>query len=363
MQWDGFFREALKPVAAYQPGLREEQVREIAQVDTIYKLSSNESPLPPFPSAITAMTEQLSKLNEYPDGSGYQLGVTISEHYNVPREHIIFGNGSNELIDLVAQSCLGVGDEVVYCVPGFVVYKSSAQIAEAKYIELPMRPDGSNDLQAITRAITNKTKIVYVCSPNNPTGGVITHDELAAFLDQIPDHVLVVMDAAYEEFNTNPDAARPLEFFDGLRPYVVLRTFSKMYSLAGIRIGYGFAPLPVVENINKIRTPFNINSVAQAAARASLGDIAETNTRRALNAIGRERLYACFTKLGLPFIVSQGNFVWVEVPDAPTTFNDLLVRGVIIRSFGLEHGMRVGVGDEAGVNRTIEVFTELFGRQ
>jgi len=362
MQWDNFFCKTLEPVAAYQPGLREEQVREIAVVDTIYKLSSNESPLPPFPSAIQAMTEQLVKLNEYPDGSGYELAQAISKHYQIPAEYVIFGNGSNELIDLIAQSCLEPGDESVYCAPSFVVYKSSAQIAGAEYIELPVRADGSYDTAAILDAITPNTKIAYICTPNNPTGGVITQDELADFLARVPDHVLVVVDAAYEEFVTDENAAHPLDFFDGVRPYVVLRTFSKMFSLAGIRIGYGFAPAPVVAHVNKVRTPFNTNSVAQAAAKASLSDEAEIIRRRAINTAGRERLYNCFTELGITYTKSQGNFVWIEVPDAATTFNDLLTRGVIVRSFGLPHGLRVGVGDEAGVSRTIEVFTELFGK-
>jgi histidinol-phosphate aminotransferase len=361
MQWDKFFRQTLEPVEAYQPGLREEQIREIARVDTIHKLSSNESPLPPFASALAAMIEELSGLNEYPDGSAYQLTQLLSSHYGVASEQIILGNGSNEIIDQIAMSCLMPGDEAVYCAPSFVVYRSSAQIAGAEFRELPMRADGSYDLDALLAAITPRTKIAYVCTPNNPTGGVVSQSELAAFVDQVPSHVLVVVDAAYEEFITDPTAADPLSLYDGSRPYVVLRTFSKMYSLAGIRVGYGFAPEPVVERVNKVRAPFNVNSIAQAAARASLGDEDEVIRRRALNAAGRERLQACFESLGLAFIPSQANFVWVEVPDAASTFNELLVRGVIVRIFSGVQGLRVGVGDEAGVGHTIQAFEELFG--
>ena len=360
MQWDKFFRQSLDPVQAYQPGLREEQVRDIAQVDTIFKLSSNENPLPPFPSAIEAMTMSLVNLNEYPDGSAFQLKQTISDHYDIPPELIIVGNGSNELLDLIAQTCLEPGDNVVYCSPSFVVYQSSAQIAGADIIELPVRQDGSYDLEAMRAAINENTKIVYVCTPNNPTGGVVKQAELAAFLSSLPDQLLVVVDAAYEEFVEDQDAAHPLDFFDGSTPYVVLRTFSKMFSLAGIRIGYGFAPVPIVENVNKVRTPFNVNSIAQAGAQASLGDADEILRRRAYNSEGRKRLYECFSALGLSYCESQGNFIWVEVPDAAATYNDLMVRGVIIRSFGHPHGLRVGVGDAAGVSATIQAFQELF---
>ena len=361
MQWDKFFRKSLEPVQAYQPGLREEQVRNIAEVDTIYKLSSNENPLPPFPSAIKAMTESLISLNEYPDGSAYHLTQLLSQHYEIPAEQIVLGNGSNELIDLIAQSCLEPGDNVIYSAPSFTVYQSSAQIAAAEIITLPVLENGSFDLQGMKKLINQKTKIVYVCTPNNPTGGTVGHDELAAFLVDLPEHVLVVVDAAYEEFVTDPNAARPLEFFDGKRPYVVLRTFSKMYSLAGIRIGYGFAPSPVVLNVGKVRNPFNVNSIAQAAAQASLDDAAEVDRRRAANAAGRERLYQCFTGLGITYTESQGNFIWIEVPDAQKTFNDLLVRGIIVRNFGLAYGLRVGVGNEDGVGATVKAFEELFG--
>ncbi|MCL2632527.1 MAG: histidinol-phosphate transaminase [Coriobacteriia bacterium] len=360
MQWQKFFRQNLEAVQPYQPGLREEQVRNIAKVDTIYKLSSNENPLPPFPSAIQAMADSLTKLNEYPDGSAYHLTQLLSQHYNVPAEQIILGNGSNELIDLIAQSCLEPGDNVVYCAPSFTVYQSSALIAGADIITSPVLPDGSYDLPAIKAAINEHTKIVYVCTPNNPTGGIVTHKDLAAFLVDLPEHVLVVVDAAYEEFIVDPDAALPLEFFDGIRPYVILRTFSKMYSLAGIRMGYGFAPEPIVENVSKVRNPFNVNSVAQAAAQASLDDAAEVERRRQANADGRNRLYDCFSNLGISHIPSQGNFIWIEVPDAQKTFEDLLTNGIIVRSFGHPHGLRVGVGDEAGVSATIQVFEKLF---
>jgi histidinol-phosphate aminotransferase len=360
MEWPAFFRKDLEPVQAYQPGLREEQIRRIAEADTIYKLSSNESPLPPFSSAVTAMQEALVTLNEYPDGSTHQLTQLLSWHYGLPSEQIIVGNGSNELIDLIAQTCLGPGDNVVYGWPSFIVYRSSAQIAGAEYREIPLAANGSFDLAALLAAIDGRTKIVSVCTPNNPTGAVVGDDELAEFLREVPPRVLVIIDAAYEEFIDDERAARPLTYFDGQRPYVVLRTFSKIYGLAGLRCGYGFAPPALVGMLNKVREPFNVNTLAQVAARACLADEAQLALRRALNAEGRRRLQDCFGRLGLRYCPSQANFVWVEVPDAAAAFDALLKKGVIVRPFPGAGGLRVGVGDAQGVTATIAAFEELF---
>jgi histidinol-phosphate aminotransferase len=360
MDWSTFFRENLEPVQAYQPGLREEQIREIADTSIIHKLSSNESPLPPFPSALAAMTKSLTLLNEYPDGSTHQLTQILSWHYDVPAEQILVGNGSNELIDLIAQTCLEPGDNVVYGWPSFIVYRSSAQIAGAEYREVPVAEDGAFDLDALLAAIDERTKIVYVCTPNNPTGNTVNADALEAFLCKVPQHVLVVVDAAYEEFIDDPAAATPLEYFDGQRPYVVLRTFSKIYALAGIRCGYGFAPARLVEMVNKVREPFNANTLAQVAARACLEDTEELDLRRALNSCGKAKLSACFDRLGLKQYPSQANFIWIEVPAVAETFDALLKKGVIVRPFPAANGLRVGIGDSLAVMATITAFEQLF---
>ncbi|MDR2196419.1 MAG: histidinol-phosphate transaminase [Coriobacteriales bacterium] len=365
MDWSAFFRSTVEPVLAYQPGLREEQIREIAQTDAIYKLSSNESPLPPFPSALAAMSEQLLTLNEYPDGSAHELTQLLAWHYEVAPEQIMLGNGSNELLDLIAETCLQAGDNVVFGWPSFVVYQSAAMLGGAEFRQIPLCPDGAYDLDALLAAIDAHTKIVFICTPNNPTGNVVSHAGLERFLDAVPAHVLVVIDAAYEEFideEEAPDAAKPLVYFDGQRPYVVLKTFSKMYALAGIRCGFGLAPAILVEMVHKVREPFNVNTIAQAAARASLEDVAERAYRRALNTKGRSRLQSCFAALGLKYHPSQANFVWVEVPDATATFDELLRRGIIVRPFAGANGLRVTVGDAAGVSATIAAFEDIFGQ-
>jgi histidinol-phosphate aminotransferase len=349
----------------YQPGLREEQVREIAQTDEIYKLSSNESPLPPFPSALAAMAKKLEALNEYPDGSSHELIQLLAWHYDLPPEQVIVGNGSNELIDLIAKTCLRPGDSIVSCWPSFVVYQSAAQLSGAEFRHVSLNAEGAYDLDALLAAIDESTKIAFICTPNNPTGGIVRQAELEHFLAAVPPHVLVVVDAAYEEFideDEVPDTATPLVYFDGQRPYVVLKTFSKMYALAGVRCGFGFAPPVLVEAIHKVREPFNVNTIAQAGAQASLEDVDERARRRALNTRGRRRLRACFEALGLAQYPSQANFIWVEVPDAAATFDELLKRGIIVRPFASANGLRVTVGDEIGVTATIAAFEELFGR-
>jgi histidinol-phosphate aminotransferase len=363
MEWTTFFRKNLEPVQAYQPGLREEQIRQIAEADTIHKLSSNESPLPPFPSAITAMRQHLSLLNEYPDGSSYHLTQLLSWHYDIPPEQIIIGNGSNELIDLIASTCLEPKDNVVYGWPSFIVYRSAAQIAGAEWREVPLAKDGSFDLEALLAAIDERTKLVIVCTPNNPTGGVVSAAALEDFLSRVPPHVLVILDAAYEEFIDDEQAARPLVHFDGQRPYVVLRTFSKIYALAGLRCGYGFAPAILVEMLHRVREPFNVNTLAQVAAQACLEDAEELERRRALNAVGKQRLYACFEALGLNYLPTQANFIWVKVPDAAFAFDALLKKGIIVRPFSGAEGLRVSVGDEKGVGATIAAFEGLFENQ
>jgi histidinol-phosphate aminotransferase len=359
MDWNGFFNPNVVPVLPYQPGLREEQIREIAEVDTIYKLSSNESPLPPFPAALKAMAECLPLLNEYSDGSAHALTQRLAQHYGVEPEQITVGNGSNELIDLIAQSCLLPGDEVVYSWPSFVVYRSCAQLAGASFVEVPLTAEGVYDLEAMAAAITAKTKIAFICSPNNPSGGVVSRAAFDRFIRNLPDHVLLVADIAYNEFIDGEDSFDPMKYFDGIRPLVILRTFSKMYALAGTRIGYGIAPREIVEAINKVREPFNVNTVAQAGALASFDDQAEVARRRALNTAGKQRLYACFEQLGLTYYRSGGNFVWVTVADAAALFEQLLKRGIIVRAFPGASGLRVGVGDEAGVSATIRVFEQL----
>jgi histidinol-phosphate aminotransferase len=226
---------------------------------------------------------------------------------------------------------------------------------------VPLRDDGGFDLDALLSAITERTKIVYICCPNNPTGGIVGQREFDEFMAAVPAHVLVVVDNAYLEFVEEcEDAFDPFVHYDGQRPLVILRTFSKMYALAGARVGYGFAPEPVVQAVNKVREPFNVNTVAQVGAVACLDDAAELGRRRAANSIERSRLFDVFERLGLRYYLSSANFVWVYVPDTQAVFEVLLARGIIVRPFAAAGGLRVGVGTTAATDATIKAFEELF---
>ncbi|MCL2806738.1 MAG: histidinol-phosphate transaminase [Coriobacteriia bacterium] len=363
MNWTNFFKPELDAMTPYQPGLREEQILEIAETKTIHKLSSNESPFPPFPAALGAMQESLRGLNEYCDGSCHELKQGLAGEHQIPFEQIMVGNGTNELLMLLAKACLSPESHVVYCWPSFIVYRMAAQITGAKYDEVSLTNDGRFDLKALLAAITPETKMVFLCSPNNPTGGIITHEELELFMNEVPRHVMVVLDLAYNEYVSAPQHMMPLSFYDGKKPVVILHTFSKIYGLAGARVGYGFAPEPVIEAIDKVREPFNVNSVAQAGALASLGQVEELERRRAINAEQRARLCKAFDSLGLRYYESHANFVWVFVPESQQTFEQLLKKGVIVRPFAFGGGLRVGVGNEENTLATITAFEQLFSRQ
>jgi histidinol-phosphate aminotransferase len=332
--------------------LREEQVRERAETPVIHKLSSNESPFPPFPAAVRAMQACLTKLNEYPDGSCHALKQGLAAHRGVPYEQIMVGNGTNELLMLLMQACLTPHDRVAYCWPSFVVYRMGAEIAGASPSEVPLTCDGRFDVDALLEAITTDTKMVVLSSPNNPTGGIITQAEYERFMAAVPANVLVVIDLAYAEFVTSEDHLKPMHLYDGERPLVLFHTFSKIYGLAGARVGYGLAPTPVVEAINKLREPFNVNTVAQVGALASLGEEAELARRRTENSVERARLCEALDRLGLAYYPSQANFVWAFVPEAEQAFELLLRRGVIVRPFG-SGGLRIGVGSSDDTQATI----------
>lgn len=360
MEWSKCSRPELDPIKPYAPGLRGSQVRERAGVDHVCKLSSNENPYGPFPRAVKAMAKVLQYSNLYPDGSARVLREALSERYGVDGENIMLGNGSNELLCLLGQAFLRPGDEVVYPWPSFVVYPTVAQIAGAKSVPVPLDGDFRHDLDAMLAAVTQKTRILFLCNPNNPTGTTYSRKEFEQFLSVLPEHVLVVVDEAYIEYVTDPEFPDALEWFDGQRPIVILRTFSKIYALAGVRCGYGFAPRAVVEAIDKVRAPFNVSTVAQVGAFYSLEDTAEVARRRAVNAAERERLQRCFRELGIDYVESQTNFIWINVANSGEIFEALLREGIIVRDFGAGTALRVGIGSPEDTDKTIAAFTKLF---
>lgn len=362
MDWERMIREELGTLVPYAPGLREEQVRERSGRDDICKLSSNESPYGPFPAAIAAMEREIAGLNRYPEGASAALKERLSTIHNVPVSQILVGSGSNELLRLIAQTVVRPGDEVVYAWPSFVVYPTATTMFGGVHVRVPLDETDTHDLDAMLAAVTERTRIVFLCNPNNPTGSYCTMDAFDRFVERLPGHVLLVLDEAYYEFVTAEDYADGMDYYDGSRPIVVLRTFSKIYSLAGIRVGYGFAPERLVHAVDCIREPFNVNSVAQAGALASLDDTAEVLRRRAENQEQKTYLYSGFDRLGIRWVPSETNFVWVKTEKPVEVFEALLEQGVIVRGFGAMPALRVGIGTAEDSRRTIEAFEAAVAR-
>lgn len=359
MDWKSCLRPEIEPLVAYRPGLRASQVRAMCDADDrICKLSSNESPHGPFPSAIEAMTAVLPYGNLYPDGAATALRQALSDRHDVPTDQVVLGAGSNELLLLIGQVMLQPGDEVVYGWPSFIVYPAVARIAGARAVPVPLKDD-TYDLEAIADAITERTKIVFLCNPNNPTGTVYGRNAFERFLSRVPEQVVVVVDEAYIEFVDDPDFPDGMSYYDGRRPIVVLRTFSKIYSLAGIRCGYGFAPVELANAIDKVRAPFNVSTVAQIGAYHSLQDEAELKRRQTENARERALLQSALDVMGIPHAVSQTNFVWAYVEDSKRVFDALLKQGVIVRDFGDGGALRIGVGSPEDTEATVAALSRL----
>ena len=356
MSWDSLIRPELEPMRPYQPGLRASQVRERSGVEHVLKLSSNEYPCGPVPAAVKAICDIATHTNRYPDGGSEALRDKLAAQLGVDRDALVVGNGSNELLRLIGQVVLRPGDEVVYSWPSFVVYPMVADMFQAKRVVVPLGPGLVHDLDAMLAAVTAKTRLVFLCNPNNPTGTIYGWDAFARFLQRVPDHVLVVVDEAYFEFVTDPDYPDGLASFDGQRPLAVLRTFSKIYSLAGLRVGYGVMPLPLAEAVHKVREPFNINMAGQAAAYASLDDQVEVARRREENQEQKTYLYSCFDRLGIRYVESHTNFVWFETGRPVEVFEALLRHGVIARDFGNAPALRLGVGTPVDTKATIAAF-------
>ena len=345
---DSLFRRAIAELVPYEPGKPVEEVQRELGLERVVKLASNEGPFPPFPSALAAIERSARELNRYPDGGVWALRSALAERHGVSFDEVIVGAGADGVIDLLSQATLDPGDEIVCGWPSFPSYVLDAAKLGAVARKVPLR-DHTYDLDALLAAIGASTKLVYVCHPNNPTGTANGRDDLASFLDRVPDHVLVVLDQAYFEYIDDPDYADAIaEHFRNGRRVVVLRTFSKIYGLAGLRVGYAIAPKDVVAATSKVRRAFDVTATAQAAALASIDDGGEIARRRAENARGRAQLEAAVRTHGLePAGPALGNFVFVEVGEGRAVFESLLREGVIVRpldGFGAPEAVRVTVG-------------------
>ncbi len=346
----------LRDLVSYEPGKPVEDVaRELGLAPgDIIKLASNENPLGPSPKALAAMRDALERAHFYPDGGGFYLREAIAGQFGFRRENVILGNGSNEVIEFIGHAFLRPGDEVITARHAFAVYALMARLFDARVIEVP-DPAFRHDLDAMAAAITPRTREIFITNPNNPTGAMVTQEEIDRFMARVPDHVVVIFDEAYYEFLDNPpDTLKYIR--QGRENVVVLRTFSKIQGLAGLRIGYGLGAKETIAVLQKTRQPFNANAIAQAGAIAGLLDLDHQRKTRELAREGRAYLQRQFETMGLEYVPSYANFVLVKVGDGNEVFKALLAKGIIVRamaSYQLPAWIRVSVGTAAQNRRFI----------
>ena len=343
------FRAALDGLVPYEPGKPEEEVQRELGLDRVVKLASNEGPWGPFPAALEALERHARTLNRYPDGGAYHLRNAIAARHGIEPAHVVTAAGADAVIGHLSVATLDPGDEVVTAWPSFVSYVLDTLKLGAVPVKVPL-VDHRYDLDALLGAITPRTKLVYVATPNNPTGTMTTRDELDAYFERVPEHVLTVVDQAYFEYIDRPDYPDAVEeYLKRGRRVLVLRTFSKIYGLAGLRVGYGVGPGDVIEAIGKTRRAFDVSTQAQVAALASMDAAAELAERRLLTAEGRESLERILREHGLePAGPAVANFLFAEVgEDATPFFQALLHQGAIVRplhGFGAPGAVRITVG-------------------
>ncbi len=339
--------KGIEKLIPYPPGKPIEELERELSITGSIKLASNENPLGPSPLAVRAIMDNIKKINRYPDSSGFYLKSKLSDLFRISQGRIILGNGSNELIELIVRTFLTPGKQVIQASPTFLIYEKVVTGAGGKLISVPLK-DFKIDLKRITESVTPKTNIIFINNPNNPTGSALSKREVAAFLKGIPGDVLTVLDEAYIDFVTDRDVANGLDFLMNHPRLILLRTFSKLYGLAGLRIGYGFSSDEVVDYMNRVRQPFNTNSLAQAAALAALDDIEFVSATLKLINDGLDYLHKQLDMLGLEYLPTQTNFFIIKVPFGGMRIYELMLReGVIVRpldSYGMEEYIRINVG-------------------
>jgi histidinol-phosphate aminotransferase len=356
----------IRDIAPYQPGKPiSELAREMGlQEASIIKLASNENPLGVSPRAKRAIHAVLEGLSRYPDGNGFELKRALSAHYGVAQEQIVLGNGSNDVLELAARAFLTPRDSAIYSQHAFAVYPLAVQAIGATGIKVPAR-DFGHDPQAMQRAVRADTRLIFIANPNNPTGTMLRAEQLEGLLTALPQHVLVVLDEAYNEYVSPEFKIDSLAWLSRFPNLVLTRTFSKVYGLAGLRVGYAFAAAGVADLMNRVRQPFNVNSVSLAAAAAALDDSDFVRQSFDLNRIGMKQITGGFTRLGIEYIPSFGNFVSFRVVDAASVFRKLLKLGVIVRpiaSYGMPEYLRVTIGLESENVRFLESLEQALGR-
>lgn len=352
-------------LVSYQPGKPiEETARELGmEPERIVKLASNENSLGPSPKAVDAMVRAASGAHIYPDGASFELRSRLAADHGVSFEQTVVGSGSSEIIELLCHAFLHPGIELMAARHSFSMYPIMCKLFGAKYVEVENKADWSHDLMGMLKAVTPATRLIFITNPTNPLGTMVQQEEIDAFMAQVPDHVVVAFDEAYIDFaDTKPDT---MKFVREGKNVVVMRTFSKAYGLAGVRAGYAVASAAVADLLNKARTPFNLNLIAQAGALAALDD--QEHIARSVEMVkrGRQQYYDAFKAWGLDYIPSQGNFILVKVGRGREVFDKALAQGVILRQmdgYGLPEYIRITVGTQKENARCLEVLAGILGK-
>jgi histidinol-phosphate aminotransferase len=353
--------EYIRSLIPYEPGKPIEEVEREYRISNSVKLASNENPLGPSAKALNAIRERLDQLHLYPDGDCFYLKRSLATKLGVAPENLLFGNGSNEIIELAARTFLRAGDEAVMARQAFVVYQLIVQAVGGKSVAVPLR-DFTHDLPAIAEAVTSRTKIVFLANPNNPTGTIYRRQEWESFLKKISPEVLLIVDEAYFEYVHDPAYPDSLRYQDEERAMLTLRTFSKLYGLAGLRIGYGVGPKSLIAMMQRVRQPFNVNAVAQWAALAALDDAEHVKRSLEVNVEGLKYLAQELGKLALEFVPSCANFILVRVGKGQEVFKKLLAQGIIVRpmdGYQFPEHVRVTVGTKEENRRFIEALGKM----
>lgn len=325
-------KRSVVDLPVYQPGMSVADVKRVYGLDHVIKLASNENPYGSSAKAKQAMISALEELNLYPDGAAIDLTTAVANHYKVQPNQVIFGAGSDDIILMLCRAYLVSGDETIMADQTFPQYKHNAEIEGAVSVEVPLK-DGTHDLEAMLAAVTDKTKIVWICNPNNPTGTIVSHKEIVSFMEHIPSHILVVLDEAYCEYVTDSEYPDVFALLPTYKNLITLRTFSKIYGLASLRIGYGIGDAEVIHTINQVREPFNTTSLSQAAAVAAIQDQDFVQTCKVKNAEGIAYLQSQFKRLNLESFPAHGNFMMFDVKmPAKDMFELLLHEGYITRA-------------------------------
>ena len=338
----------IRAIAPYQGGKPiSELAREMGLNEAdIVKLASNENPLGISPKAQMAIDEAVHDIARYPDGNSFKLRKSVSEKFGVAYNQIVFGNGSNDILELVARAFLQVGCEAIYSQHAFAVYPLVTQAVGARGVVVPAQ-NYAHDLDGFLQAITPKTKLIFIANPNNPTGTLLNKDALRAFIHAVPANVLIVLDEAYDEYLSAENKSEAIGWLSEFENLIISRTFSKAYGLAGLRIGFGLMHADVADTLNRVRQPFNVNSIAQAAAIASLADEDFVARSYAANQAGMVQMIQGLSKLGLEYIPSYANFVSFKVENAAQVNQQLLQNGVIVRpiaNYEMPEYLRVSIG-------------------